>query len=158
MAMEVTTMAAKKKTATKSAAPKAGTLPGINKSQFIRDHSHMSPAQIVEAGAKAGIKLTPQFVYSVRNAANRAAKPAGAPKGKPGRKPKILGGPSPSPSPEPSHPPPKNDGGGTKGRSGQAARNLQVHEQAMRDAVLDLGQFAAIALLDDVVARLRMSR
>jgi hypothetical protein len=43
-----------------------------NKSQYIRDHSSLSPAEIVAKAKKEGIALTPQFVYSVRNSANKA--------------------------------------------------------------------------------------
>lgn len=142
-------MAAKKKAAKKTteapkAAPKPGTLPGITKSQFIRDHSHLSPAETVEAAAKQGLTITPGFVHSVRY---DQKKKAGQAPGKPGRKPKSLGATAASlPIVKLDHP--------DKGSLG-SERLKATHEQAMWDAVRDLGIIAAQDLMQRAVDKLR---
>lgn len=47
--------------------------PSINKSQWVRDQPTNTPAaDVVAAGKKAGITITPSFVYSIRSAAKQA--------------------------------------------------------------------------------------
>lgn len=69
-------MAAKKKAAT--------TGKKVNKSEFVRSHADLTPAQIVAKANAAGIKLSPTYVYTVRSNQNKAKarKAAGAPKKK----------------------------------------------------------------------------
>lgn len=69
-------MAAKKKAAATSGKK-------VNKSEFVRSHADLTPAQIVEKAKAAGIKLSPSYVYTVRgNQKAKARKATGASKKK----------------------------------------------------------------------------
>lgn len=63
---------------------------GPNLSQFVREHSNLSPAEIIAEGAKKGLKIKVGLIYNVRATDKKAKASGSAPKGKPGRKPKAL--------------------------------------------------------------------
>ena len=50
---------------------------GGNKSEFVRSHSDLAPAQIVEKAKAAGIPLSVSYVYNVRGQQKAKAKKAG---------------------------------------------------------------------------------
>jgi hypothetical protein len=47
-------------------------LPRGAKTAFIKAHGNLSAKEVVEAGAKEGIKLTPTAVYNIRSAAKKS--------------------------------------------------------------------------------------
>ncbi len=71
-------MAAKKKAA-------KGNGKKVNKSEFVRSHPNLEPAQIVEKAKAAGIDLPVSYVYNVRGNEKTRAKKAG--KGTKGKSP-----------------------------------------------------------------------
>jgi len=77
---------AAKKSRKKKTAKKPATNGSVNKSEFVRQHAHLKPAEIVELAAKRGIKMSPQYVSSIRSATRRKAGKT-APAGTRGRKP-----------------------------------------------------------------------
>jgi hypothetical protein len=48
-----------------------------NKSEFVRSHSNLAPAQIVEKAKAAGLDLSVSYVYNVRGQQKAKAKKAG---------------------------------------------------------------------------------
>jgi hypothetical protein len=61
----------------------------INKSQFVRDAGDKPAAEIVALAKKNGVKLTENYVYTIRSAAKKRA---GAKSGRRGAIPEADGG------------------------------------------------------------------
>jgi len=110
-------MAAKKKTA------KFG-----EKAAFVRGMPRETPAkEVVEAAKKKGIKLTENYVYTIRSANS-------------GSKAKKAGKPGPKP-------------GARKGKA--ASGGMTPAESQLRNAIADLGLVKATEILESVKATIR---
>ena len=58
--------------------PKNSAQAGLNKSQFIRDHIHLTPKQTLEKARAAGIELSPALLHSARHEVRKKEKNAAA--------------------------------------------------------------------------------
>lgn len=68
-----------KKTTKPAKAKKPSESEPVNKSQFIRERMHLTPAETVAEAKAAGVKLSVAMVYSVRSESKKkAGKPNGS--------------------------------------------------------------------------------